>query len=65
MKINARKLKIAMARACINPCELCRKAGIDHQTYLRTFNGLKSRPATVGKIAKALNIDMTEILEDE
>lgn len=64
MKINKTKIEICLASACMNPMELCEKADISYQTYLRIVNHNKDcKTATVGKIAKALNSNVTEIIE--
>lgn len=64
MIINKNKLQIALATACMNPYDLCKAINIQYQTYRRIVAGGKCKPATVGKIAKALNVDVTEILEN-
>lgn len=63
MKLNKDKLLITMARACMNPYDLCSYAGIPYQTYLRALKNT-CKPATAGKIANALGVDVTELLED-
>ena len=40
------------------------KAGIPKGTYNTVIFKKSGKPATVGKIAKILNVDVTEILED-
>lgn len=66
MKINSEKLKIAQANSCLNNKELCKNAGIGTITLLEIKNG-KRKPTlkTIGKIAKALGVDVTELLEIE
>jgi len=64
MKLNKTKLLIALANACMNPYDLCKAVGMQYQNYRRIANGGNCKPATVGKIAKALNVDVTELLED-
>lgn len=65
MKIDNSKLQIALATACMNPYDLCKAIGIQYQTYRRISAGFNCKPATVGKIAKALKCDVTEIIEKE
>lgn len=65
MKVNGRKLQIALSRACMNPYDLCKSANIQYATYRRIMEGNKCKSATLGKIAKALNVDVTEILDEE
>lgn len=66
MKVNSEKLMIAQANSCLNNKELCKIAEIGTLTLLEIKNG-KRKPTlkTVGKIAKALNVDVTELLETE
>lgn len=65
MKIDVRKLEILQAKCCMTVKEMKEKADISHGTYLRIINGsTRIAPLTVGKIAKALNCDVTELLED-
>ncbi len=65
MKVDKQKLELAMANACLNPYDLCRAIEIQYQTYRRISNGSNCKPATIGKIAKALGINVIEILEEE
>lgn len=64
MKANKSKLDIAMANARMTPCDVSKKAGVAYQSIRRACinNGVK--PATLGKIAAALNCDVRDILED-
>lgn len=64
MKINIEKLNLLLANRCISGYELMRQAGLQEHTYSRIRNGFENlRPKTVGKIAKALNVDVEEILD--
>ena len=38
-------------------------AGIPKVTLSRIMNGGEARPETIGKIARALGVDVTEIIE--
>lgn len=65
MKIDIKKLEILQARECMTAKELKEKSDISHGTYLRIINGSdKVAPLTVGKLAKALNCDVVELLAD-
>lgn len=64
MQINKMKLNLAMARACMNPEDLQSKTKISMPTIYNAISGKSVRPATLGRIAKALEVDVTEILED-
>ncbi len=63
MKIDKQKYMIARARACMGQKEL-EAAGIPKGTLCRAMRD-NLRPETVGKIAKALGVDVTEIIETE
>ena len=42
-----------------------RATGIGCQTWKKAQNGMNMLPRTVGRIADALGVDVTEILEEE
>lgn len=65
MKVNRKKLELAMARACMTSAELPAAAGMPRPTVQNAITGRRVRPATVGKIAKALGVDPAEIIEME
>ena len=63
MKANTDKLRLEMARACMNPQDLAKAAQMPAQTVNGVLRGRSIRPATIGKIARALGVDVTEILD--
>lgn len=63
MKINKAKFDLAKARACMGTKDIV-KAGVPKGTLCRILSADNVRPETVGKIAKALGVDVTELLED-
>ena len=63
MFINKESLNLALAKQQMNPYEVCRKAGISYETFRKIRNGKKGKPATIGKIAAALGVDVREIIE--
>lgn len=65
MKINVMKLNVAMAKACITTNELSNKAELNYSTLTRIKSGTQANPATIGKIAKALNVNVEELIETE
>ena len=65
MKVNRDKLRLAMARACMNPQDLAKAAEMPSQTVNGVLRERSIRPATLGRIAKALRVDVTEILKEE
>ena len=63
MKIDKQKLEIAMANSCITFGELSKKSGVSQFTITRMQGNVETHPATVGKIAKALNVSAQEIVQ--
>lgn len=64
MKANRRKLEIAMAQACMNAEDVQKGAGIPRPTLNNVISGRNVRPGTIGKVAKALGVDVIAILEE-
>lgn len=65
MRINRLRLNVALARKQDTLSDLCKEIGISRN---RLYSILKSRnisPKTVGKIARALDVDVLEIIENE
>lgn len=65
MKVSKSKLDIALARKHWNQRDLRNNAIVSAQTILNLNKGKSVLPATVGKIATALGVDVTEIIEDD
>lgn len=64
MKINNNKLEIAMGNALIGTKKLSEMTGINQETIARIKNGHQNpRPMTIGKIAKALNVNVEDLME--
>ena len=60
------KVQIAMARSCMTVRDIALKAGIPFQSVKNVVGGKRSvRPGTIGRVAKALQVDVVEILADE
>ena len=59
------KFEIALANKEMNTSDLAKATGYSLNT-IREYANLKRNPTTksLGKIAKALEVDVTEILED-
>lgn len=65
MKIDKEKLKLAMANACMSTNSLVDKSGVSRVSIGKFINGkTEPRPVTIGKIARALGVPVTEIIED-
>ncbi|MBO5409469.1 MAG: helix-turn-helix transcriptional regulator [Clostridia bacterium] len=63
MKIDNQKFEIAIANACMTFSDLSKKSGISLFTISRMQGDVKIRPETIGKIAKALNVKVEELIE--
>ncbi len=64
LQVDQDKVQLQMARQCMNPYDLCSKAGISYASYRRIMKEGGCKIATLGKLAAALGVDVTEILED-
>lgn len=64
LSISKNKVQIIMAKKLMNPYDLCSKAKISYASYRRIMNKGGCKIATLGKIAAALGVDVTDILED-
>lgn len=65
MKADRKKLELAMARSCLNPQGLADPAEMPAQTVNRVLLGRGVRPATLGRVAKALGVDPADIIKEE
>ena len=65
MKLSREKADIAMARKCITVTELATEYGVSRARMNVILNSQKVTPLCAGRIAKALDCDVTEILADE
>ena len=63
--ISQDKVQIKMAEKCMNPYDLCSAAGISYASYRRIMKFGNCKIATLGKISKALGVDVTDIIETE
>lgn len=64
MKVDRCKFDLACARACMSRTETSQKAGIPFNT-LKTCLNRGGSVVNVGKIARALGVDVLDILADE
>ena len=65
MRINKRKLAVAMANSEFNFIDLSIASGISRASLSYINSGKTCKPATAGKIAKALNVPVEKIFEQE
>ena len=64
MTADKAKLTLAMARACMNPQDLAKAAEMPPQTVNGVIRGRSVRPATLGRVARALQVDVTDIIKE-
>lgn len=64
VKARTEIIRIEMAKKCMTSIDVYKKANLSKTTFNSILSGQSVRPSSIGKIAKALNVDVTEILED-
>lgn len=62
MKADRKKLKLAMARACMSNADLLAATGLPGPAVKNVLAGKGVRPTTLGHVAKALGVDPVEII---
>lgn len=65
MTINDAKFDIALARSGLTIGQAAERAGISRQRFSVILNQKNATPLAIGKIAKGLGVDVTEIIETE
>lgn len=63
MKLNEEKIKIMMAQKQLSSTELANRCSLTRQRISCILNSIHVTPKTAGHIAKALEVDVTEIIE--
>lgn len=63
MKANRKKIDIILAKSCMTIKELQKKSDMPMPTLKNAYAGKNVKPATAGKLANALGVDVTEIIE--
>lgn len=63
MRLDKTRVLLRMADFGMNQKELAGKAGISRQTLSAVMNGRSCRPALLGKIARSLEVEPKEIIE--
>lgn len=62
MKLDRNKFELARAKTCKGIKEL-EAAGIPRGTLCTAVSGKNMKPETIGRIARALGVDVTEIID--
>ncbi len=63
MKVHVQKILVLLARSGKSKKDLADSAGLSRQTITTVFRYGKCKPETAGKLATALKVDVTEIIE--
>lgn len=65
LKIDSNKFLLALAKAGMTTVELKAKSGVGRNTISKIMNNETTvRPIIINKLARALNVDVTEIIAD-
>jgi DNA-binding Xre family transcriptional regulator len=64
MKADRRKVEVVMARKCISIPDLQEATKMPKSTITKVLKGKNVLPATLGKVAAGLKVDVTDIIED-
>ena len=64
MHLNKTKIKLLMAKKELSTSELAERCGITKQRASCILNSVNVAPKTVGRIAKALEVEPEEIIEE-
>lgn len=65
MRADRNKLDIAVARTGLSRKDIARKADMPLASVYNVFQGRIVRPKTLGRLAKALDVDVTDILNGD
>ena len=65
MKLNVIRILVILAKTTQSKAKLAENAKLSRQTVTNVLKTGESKPETAGKIAKALGVDVTEIIETE
>lgn len=63
LKVNSKAFNIALANAELEPMSLAKKAGVARNIVYAARKGCYVKPVYLGKISKALNVQVTDIIE--
>ncbi|GLU98487.1 helix-turn-helix domain-containing protein [Megamonas funiformis] len=65
-KLDLFKFDLARAKKCYNKKQLSQKAGLSYDNLMKILSGKINLTATsLGKIAKALDVEPIELIQDE
>lgn len=65
MRLKKQAVELAMARSEMDSYNLAKRSKLSYNTIRKAKNQTDIKPTTAGKIAKALGVDVGEIVEAE
>lgn len=65
MKIDVKKLEMALAKSGMNNSQVAHRADITRNTLVNAKKGKNVRPYVIGNIAYALGVEIDEIIEKD
>ena len=65
MKLDVLKIKLILARKELNQADLAKSCGMRRQALTEIFDRGACTLKTLGRIANALGVDVTEIVKEE
>lgn len=63
LQADGKKISMEMARNCMDLQELVEKSGVKRTTIQRVITERNTRPDTLGRIARALGVDVSELIK--
>lgn len=63
MKVNAKQMRILMCEKVMSRKDLAKASGVNTATISNVMHGESATTKTIGKLAKALGVDPTEIID--
>lgn len=64
MQLSKNKISVAIAKEQITITKLAERYGVSRSRMNLILNSREVTPVCAGRLAKALNVDVTELLED-
>lgn len=64
MKADRKKLELALAQSCYTPKKLAEVAKMPRPTLNNVICGRNVRPATLGRVARALGVPVEQIIDE-
>ncbi|MBS5483329.1 MAG: helix-turn-helix domain-containing protein [Eubacterium sp.] len=64
MQLSKNKINVAIAKEQITITKLAERYGVSRSRMNLILNSREVTPVCAGRLAKALNVDVTELLED-